>query len=237
MARRPGRGRGPKGRSPNKDHKLVCARRRSWPTIGTDERCPDRRLFWRREVALAAVLARRGLVAIDSDDDPFLARLSARLAPWWRKSRGTDLAWLARHSWAWDPVRLDELIRAAARRRCTSAAVRTTRKSWPGASPGCSCWRSTSPRCWRDWMRAGTTTTGAVSGTPASFCAASCRHCRTACGIGCDPHRRQAAPRPGGGRDTRPHAVITRTVPRTEWHDHRKVRAAAGTFQGPDGRC
>jgi hypothetical protein len=25
-----------------------------------------------------------------------------------------DLAWLARHSWAWDPGRLDELIRAAA---------------------------------------------------------------------------------------------------------------------------
>src|SRR6202008_2903309 len=25
-----------------------------------------------------------------------------------------DLTWLARHSWAWDPARLDELIRAAA---------------------------------------------------------------------------------------------------------------------------
>ena len=25
-----------------------------------------------------------------------------------------DFAWLARHSWAWDPARLDELIRAAA---------------------------------------------------------------------------------------------------------------------------
>jgi hypothetical protein len=25
-----------------------------------------------------------------------------------------DLAWLARHSWAWDPDRLDQLIRAAA---------------------------------------------------------------------------------------------------------------------------
>jgi gluconate kinase len=65
--------------------------------------------------AVAAVLARRGLVAIDSDDDPFLARFvdpagavvaEAPAAP--------DLAWLARHSWAWDPGRLDELIRAAA---------------------------------------------------------------------------------------------------------------------------
>ena len=65
--------------------------------------------------AVAAVLARRGLVAIDSDDDPFLARFvdpagavvaEAPAAP--------DLAWLARHSWAWDPARLDELIRAAA---------------------------------------------------------------------------------------------------------------------------
>jgi gluconate kinase len=65
--------------------------------------------------AVAAALARRGLVAIDSDDDPFLARFvdpagavvaEAPAAP--------DLSWLARHSWAWDPVRLDELIRAAA---------------------------------------------------------------------------------------------------------------------------
>jgi gluconate kinase len=65
--------------------------------------------------AVAAVLARRGLVAVDSDDDPFLARFvdptgavvaEAPAAP--------DLAWLARHGWAWDPARLDELIRAAA---------------------------------------------------------------------------------------------------------------------------
>jgi hypothetical protein len=65
--------------------------------------------------AIAAVLARRGLVSIDSDDDPYLARFvdptgtvvaEVPMAP--------DLAWLARHSWAWDPARLDELIRAAA---------------------------------------------------------------------------------------------------------------------------
>jgi hypothetical protein len=64
--------------------------------------------------AVAAVLARRGLMCIDADDDPLLARFvdpsgtvvaEAPAAP--------DLAWLDRHSWAWDPARLDELIRAA----------------------------------------------------------------------------------------------------------------------------
>ena len=61
------------------------------------------------------VLTSRGLAAIDSDDDPFLAR--------WVDGAGAvvtdepdepDLAWLARHRWAWDPARLDALIQAAA---------------------------------------------------------------------------------------------------------------------------
>jgi shikimate kinase len=65
--------------------------------------------------AVAAVLARRGLACIDDDEDPFLARFV--------DSAGTvvaedppepDFAWLSRHSWQWDPARLDELIRAAA---------------------------------------------------------------------------------------------------------------------------
>lgn len=65
--------------------------------------------------AVAAVLARRGVLAIDADDDPLLARFvdpagevvaEVPAAP--------DLAWLARHDWAWDLARLDELIRAAA---------------------------------------------------------------------------------------------------------------------------
>jgi hypothetical protein len=65
--------------------------------------------------AVAAALAGRGLVAIDADDDPSLARFvdPARVvvaeAP-----AAPDLAWLARHRWAWDPARLDELIAAAA---------------------------------------------------------------------------------------------------------------------------
>jgi gluconate kinase len=65
--------------------------------------------------AVAAVLTRRGLVSIDSDDDPFLARFvdptGAVVA---EEPAAPDLTWLARHSWAWDPARLDELIRAAA---------------------------------------------------------------------------------------------------------------------------
>src|SRR5690348_18512965 len=64
---------------------------------------------------VAAVLARRGLAAIDADDDPLLARFvdpaGAVVA---EEPAAPDLAWLARHSWAWDTGRLDELIRAAA---------------------------------------------------------------------------------------------------------------------------
>jgi hypothetical protein len=64
--------------------------------------------------AIAAVLARRGLVSIDSDDDPYLARFvdpaGAVVA---EQPMAPDLAWLDRHSWAWDPARLDQLIRSA----------------------------------------------------------------------------------------------------------------------------
>jgi hypothetical protein len=65
--------------------------------------------------AVAAVLARRGLVSIDADGDPLLARfvdLAGAVVA--EEPASPDLAWLARHSWAWDPARLDELIRAAA---------------------------------------------------------------------------------------------------------------------------
>src|ERR1700741_1180868 len=64
---------------------------------------------------IAPVLARRGLTCIDSDDDPFLARfVDAAGAMVAEEPAAPDFAWLARHSWAWDPARLDELIRAAA---------------------------------------------------------------------------------------------------------------------------
>ena len=65
--------------------------------------------------AIAAVLAGRGLVAIDADDDPYLARfVDPTGAVVTEEPAAPDLAWLDRHSWAWDPVRLDELIRDAA---------------------------------------------------------------------------------------------------------------------------
>jgi hypothetical protein len=64
---------------------------------------------------IAAVLACRGLVSVDADDDPSLARfvdLAGAVVA--EVPAAPDLAWLARHGWAWDPARLDELIGAAA---------------------------------------------------------------------------------------------------------------------------
>jgi hypothetical protein len=65
--------------------------------------------------AIATVLARRGLACIDDDEDPFLARFvdpTGTVVA--QEPAELDFAWLARHSWEWDPARLDELIRAAA---------------------------------------------------------------------------------------------------------------------------
>jgi hypothetical protein len=60
------------------------------------------------------VLALRGLVSIDADDDSLLARFvdpaGAVVA---EVPAAPDLAWLDRHGWAWNPARLDELIFAA----------------------------------------------------------------------------------------------------------------------------
>ncbi len=65
--------------------------------------------------AVAAALARRGLVSIDADDDPLLARfVDPAGAVVTETPAAPDWTWLARHRWAWDPRRLDELIRAAA---------------------------------------------------------------------------------------------------------------------------
>ena len=67
--------------------------------------------------AVAGVLARRGVAAIDADDDPRLARMvdaAGHVVEEADEPDEPDFAWLACHSWAWDPVRLDELIRAAA---------------------------------------------------------------------------------------------------------------------------
>jgi adenylate kinase family enzyme len=62
---------------------------------------------------LAAVLARRGLASLDSDTDPTLARSVDAEGNVVEEPAAPDFAWLARHSWAWDLDRLDEIIRAA----------------------------------------------------------------------------------------------------------------------------
>jgi hypothetical protein len=65
--------------------------------------------------AVAAALAEQGLACIDDDEDPFLARfVDSAGAVVTEEPTGPDFAWLARHSWEWDPARLDELIAAAA---------------------------------------------------------------------------------------------------------------------------
>jgi adenylate kinase family enzyme len=66
------------------------------------------------KTTIAAVLAHRGLASIDADDDPLLARSVDRSGAVVEELEEPDFAWLARHSWAWNPARLDELIRAAA---------------------------------------------------------------------------------------------------------------------------
>jgi gluconate kinase len=65
--------------------------------------------------AVAAVLTQRGLSCIDDDEDPFLARFvdsTGAVVP--EEPAQPDFAWLSRHSWQWDPGRLDQLIGAAA---------------------------------------------------------------------------------------------------------------------------
>jgi adenylate kinase family enzyme len=66
------------------------------------------------KTTIAPVLARRGLASIDADADPLLARSVDRSGAVVEERGEPDFAWLSRHSWAWDPARLDELICAAA---------------------------------------------------------------------------------------------------------------------------
>ena len=66
------------------------------------------------KTTIAAVLARRGLAVIDADGDPLLARHIDSAGNVVGDPAVPDFAWLARHSWAWNPARLDELIGAAA---------------------------------------------------------------------------------------------------------------------------
>lgn len=63
---------------------------------------------------IAAVLARQGLASIDADNDPLLAQDVDATGVVVEAPADPDFAWLAGHSWEWNPARLDELIRAAA---------------------------------------------------------------------------------------------------------------------------
>jgi thymidylate kinase len=63
---------------------------------------------------IAEVLARRGWhpstpTKILSSPGPLTPT-----ATWWKTRQPPDFAWLSRHSWEWDPARLDVLIRTAA---------------------------------------------------------------------------------------------------------------------------
>ena len=66
------------------------------------------------KTTIAAVLARLGLASIDADADPLLARSVDPAGNVVEDTAAPDFAWLAQHSWEWNPARLDELIRAAA---------------------------------------------------------------------------------------------------------------------------
>jgi adenylate kinase family enzyme len=69
------------------------------------------------KTTIAAVLARRGFASIDADDDPLLARsvdAAGNVVEEREEPAEPDFAWLSQHSWAWNPARLDELIRTAA---------------------------------------------------------------------------------------------------------------------------
>jgi adenylate kinase family enzyme len=66
------------------------------------------------KTTIAAELARQGLTCIDADEDALLARTVDAAGHVVEEPEAPDLAWLARHYWAWDPARLDELIAAAA---------------------------------------------------------------------------------------------------------------------------
>lgn len=63
---------------------------------------------------VAQELARRGLASLDADNDPLLARSVDSDGNVVEDPSVPDFAWLARHSWAWDPARLNVLIRTAA---------------------------------------------------------------------------------------------------------------------------
>ena len=157
------------------------------------------------KTTIAAVLARRGLAAIDADDDPLLARSVDAAGHVVEEPEEPDFAWLSQHSWAWNPARLDELIRATAPATlyvCGGAdnelemADRFTQVFLLEIDEPTMLARLDA-RQDNNWGRIGGYSrlpTPQAAGIAGPFAR-----------IRGDPHRRQAAPRPGGGRDTLPH--------------------------------
>ena len=94
--------------------KPVCACHEGWPTIAPMSAVQIAGCSGAGKSTIAAVLVRRGLAAIDADGDPLLARSVDAVGNVVEEPEEPDFAWLSRHSWAWNPARLDELIRAAA---------------------------------------------------------------------------------------------------------------------------
>jgi hypothetical protein len=92
----------------------VCSALIAGPTIDTMSAVQIAGCSCAGKSTIATILARRGLVSIDSDDDPSLARFVDALGNIAEEPEAPDRAWLSQHRWAWDPARLDELIRAAA---------------------------------------------------------------------------------------------------------------------------
>jgi hypothetical protein len=134
------------------------------------------------KTTIAAVPARRGLAAIDADDDPLLARtVDAAGNVVEEEPEEPDFAWLSQHSWAWNPARLDELIQTAAPATlyvCGGAdnqlelADRFTQVFLLEIDEPTMLARLHARRDYHDWGRIGAL---------ASTYAAGCRNCRTAC--------------------------------------------------------
>ena len=130
--------------------------------------------------AIATVLARRGLACIDDDEDPFLARFVDPAGAVAEEPAEPDFAWLSRHSWEWDPARLDELIRAAAPATLYLCGGADNQLELADRFIQVFLLEIDEPTMLARLERA-RTTSGAVPGTLASTYAASCRDTRTAC--------------------------------------------------------
>ena len=96
------------------EHKLVCAALTAGRQLTPMSAVQITGMSGTGKTTIAVVLARQGLAAIDADDDHLLSRNIDSNGNVVEDVAVPDFAWLARHSWEWNPARLDELIGAAA---------------------------------------------------------------------------------------------------------------------------